>query len=120
MLQMKASSLVFLLLSCSLMASDANTINPSAVAPMVNRRHQILHPEPKPFGVHVDVFDEELASDDVHDEGEFLINEATRQSSTLQNLRGGTSTVMQEVLVRLKIGSYFALWYALNVVYNSK
>lgn len=31
--------------------------------------------------------------------------------------RGGGSITLQE---RLKIGFYFALWYALNIIYNSK
>jgi hypothetical protein len=36
--------------------------------------------------------------------------------------RGGETRalVVVEILKRLKIASYFALWYALNVVYNSK
>lgn len=33
---------------------------------------------------------------------------------------GGTNMNLDGVLQRLKIGFYFALWYALNVVYNSK
>jgi len=34
-------------------------------------------------------------------------------------LRGGeTSQLLQDLLGRLKIASYFALWYALNIVYN--
>ena len=34
--------------------------------------------------------------------------------------RGGeTSELLRDVLSRLKIAAYFALWYALNIVYNS-
>lgn len=33
-------------------------------------------------------------------------------------MRGGAATTA--VLERLKVGLYFALWYALNIVYNSK
>jgi hypothetical protein len=41
-------------------------------------------------------------------------------SSSKQTLRGGeTSQLLQDLLGRLKIASYFALWYALNIVYNS-
>lgn len=36
------------------------------------------------------------------------------------SLRGGATDVMVELLGRLKIATYFALWYALNIVYNSK
>lgn len=34
-------------------------------------------------------------------------------------VRGGTSE-KGGLMVRLKIGFYFALWYLLNIVYNSK
>ena len=37
-------------------------------------------------------------------------------------VRGGAteSTALADLMDRLKIGFYFALWYALNIVYNSK
>ena len=34
-------------------------------------------------------------------------------------IRGGADIVASPLVQRLKIGFYFSLWYALNVVYNS-
>jgi len=34
------------------------------------------------------------------------------------NLSRGGASLMDDILPRLKIGSYFGLWYILNVVYN--
>ena len=43
-----------------------------------------------------------------------------KDSLPLVSTRGGeTSAFVQDLLGRLKIASYFALWYALNIVYNS-
>lgn len=45
-------------------------------------------------------------------------DDAVDQLLPLDN-RGG-ELISSGLLERLKIGSYFALWYALNVAYNSK
>ena len=41
----------------------------------------------------------------------------SRSVSPVVSVRGGAENNLQ---ARLKVGFYFALWYALNVVYNSK
>ena len=49
-----------------------------------------------------------------------LLNEpATISAASPLTLRGGEGEE-GGLLVRLKIGFYFALWYILNIVYNSK
>jgi hypothetical protein len=40
------------------------------------------------------------------------------ESTKHQELRGGDG-MTSELIHRLKVGFYFSLWYALNVVYNS-
>jgi len=39
---------------------------------------------------------------------------------SLFNLRGGDDDGAGGLMQTLKVGSYFGLWYALNIVYNSK
>lgn len=48
-------------------------------------------------------------------------------ASNVVDIRAGAKAIapkqsvfMKELIHRLKIGFYFALWYALNIVYNSK
>ena len=39
---------------------------------------------------------------------------------SLSDLRGGDDDGAGGLMQTLKVGSYFGLWYALNIVYNSK
>jgi hypothetical protein len=60
---------------------------------------------------------EEPAIDSEHEDAEALL--------LVPDARGGAAapvpeSAMASVLENLKIGFYFALWYALNIVYNSK
>ena len=63
-----------------------------------------------------------LSSDDGNVNANANVNAVSlslsKQSPLLSNMhatRGGS-----DLMNRLKIGGYFALWYALNIVYNSK
>lgn len=61
--------------------------------------------------LHRDVISSSLRPAD----DQISITDTTQRVSTAIDIqRGGSS----ELLVRLKVGFYFALWYALNVVYN--
>jgi isocitrate dehydrogenase kinase/phosphatase len=76
--------------------------------PLVHRMHQLQH----------DAMDDLLQrtesnslSSDTSDIENFM-----KKSTSVSMIPRGGSITLQE---RLKIGFYFALWYALNIIYNS-
>jgi len=65
----------------------------------------------KPIQSNLDSYDEEIDA---------LISRTNSASHSLspinaKNVRGGSNNALQE---KIKVGFYFALWYALNVIYN--
>ena len=69
-----------------------------------------------------------IAAVEEHDDGdnyEEELEEGEEEAATHHLLAtatrgGGAATTGNSLLQTLKIGFYFALWYALNIVYNSK
>lgn len=51
---------------------------------------------------------------------DFSASLSTIVSPEMGALRGGGTDDKVGLAVRLKVGAYFALWYILNIVYNSE
>lgn len=48
-----------------------------------------------------------------------MVENANNNNASPLMRGGGASKVTEALLQRLKVGVYFGLWYALNIVYNS-
>ena len=68
-------------------------------------------------GDDLDEEDEEKILLDV-DDGSELSEVVVSRGGAAKAKKGGAAS--SELLERLKVGTYFGVWYALNVIYNSK
>ena len=94
-------------------ATAAAASSPSAAMPVAFAKRRTARGAAAvlPTAVARDVLNEALVADQTDQPS----------SSTVLGLRAGSAGVADSgLLQRLKIGFYFALWYALNVVYNSE
>ena len=69
-------------------------------------------------GDDLDETDEEKILLDFDDDGSELSEVVVSRGGAAKAKKGGAAS--SELLERLKVGTYFGVWYALNVIYNSK
>ena len=69
-------------------------------------------------GDDLDEEDEETILLDDFDDGSELSEVVVSRGGAAKAKKGGAAS--SELLERLKVGTYFGVWYALNVIYNSK
>ena len=69
-------------------------------------------------GDDLDEEDEEKILLDDFDDGSELSEVVVSRGGAAKAKKGGAAS--SELLERLKVGTYFGVWYALNVIYNSK
>lgn len=100
-------------LSTSLTSIEAIQSSPSSVISTMHRKQPFVH-NTRSFEETQSLVQSPVAQDDV-------------ESLSVMNTRGGAKKAVEVPEVantgmkeRLKIGFYFGLWYALNVIYNSK
>lgn len=101
---MKFGFSLFLLAISGVELSSASKSRAAAVPRNMHR---------KPIQSNLDSYDEEIDA---------LISRTNSASHSLspvnaKNVRGGSNNALQQ---KMKVGFYFALWYALNVIYNSE
>lgn len=99
---MKFGFSLFLLAISGVELSSASKSRAAAVPRNMHR---------KPIQSNLDSYDEEIDA---------LISRTNSASHSLspvnaKNVRGGSNNALQQ---KMKVGFYFALWYALNVIYN--
>lgn len=99
---MKFGFSLFLLAISGVELSSASKSRAAAVPRNMHR---------KPIQSNLDSYDEEIDA---------LISRTNSASHSLspvnaKNVRGGSNNTLQQ---KMKVGFYFALWYALNVIYN--
>jgi len=108
----KATLLLFALISCWMVESTQATIKPSLAESLVHRR------SPSPLH-HVNAASLQTEEENLEEALLPSKQQNNHHGRARLDVRGGSdSEFMTGLLQRLKIGSYFGLWYALNVVYN--
>ena len=109
-MQKRASAAILLCIFTTNLGNVAGAV-PRMIQPSLNKRnsvslHEKIHGE-NPFQIR-------------NQSPEFRKDDISKVSAKVVTVpsRGGENIV--SALERLKVTGYFALWYALNVVYNSK
>mmetsp|Transcript_4986 Transcript_4986/g.7563 ORF Transcript_4986/g.7563 Transcript_4986/m.7563 type:complete len:446 (+) Transcript_4986:324-1661(+) len=109
-LNSKAALFLFVLISTWMSEFTEATFKPSLAKSLLHRRPSPLH--------HVDAISLQTEEETLEEALLPSKQENNQNGEVGLHVRGGSTEFMTELLQRLKIGSYFALWYALNIVYN--